>query len=290
MTRLPGHLAVCISINLLLTAGAQASDIACKHALRHPAARCDDPLASGSSCRENAQPSATTLICDYAMLYRNHERIHAQQQRLLRAGVIGQDEVISWRRRRDACTSVACLDSVFASWRPHRHRKPAPRATASQPNGSEAPVRNIAKTEPQAAPRMAPQPTRPSRPQPDPRVIAPQPPPDPVVESKALEDPVSRGAIDRPPPASIPLRTSPPRALAPRQAGWESLGTLAWLGMCSAGICCWSRRTRGEWLPGGHRLRERLRDASAMALTVWGLSMLNAVLFLCILATGASAS
>jgi hypothetical protein len=296
MTRLPGHLAVCISINLLLTAGAQASDIACKNALRHPAARCDDLFASGNPCRENRQASAATLICDYAMLYRNHERIHAQQQRLLRAGVIGQDEVSAWRRRRDACTSVACLDSVFASWRPHRHRKPAPRATAPQANGSEVPVRNIAKNEPQAAPGMVPQPTRPIRPQPDPRVIAPQPQPQPqpqpgpVAESKTPEDPIPRVAIERPPPASIPLRTSRPGTQAPRQTGWESLGTLAWLGMCSAGICCWSRKTRGEWLPGAHRVRERLRGASAMALTVWGLSMLNAVLFLCILATGAPAS
>ncbi|MBF6987721.1 hypothetical protein [Cupriavidus sp. IK-TO18] len=285
MTRLPGQLAVCISINLLLTAGAQASDIACKHTLRQPAARCDDLFASGSPCREHRQPSAATLICDYAMLYRNHERIHAQQQRLLRAGEIGQDEVIAWRRRRDACTSVACLDNVFASWRPHRNRKPEPRATASQP---EAPVHSIAKNEPQAAPKMAPRLTRPNEPQPAPPDIAPQPPPGPVVESGILEDPVPRAAVDRPPPASIPLRTSPPRAQAPRQTGWESLGTLAWLGMCGAGICCWSRRTRGEWLPGGHRLRERLRDASAMALTVSGLLVLNAVLFLCIL--GASGS
>ncbi|MBP0629932.1 hypothetical protein J8I32_13655 [Cupriavidus sp. AcVe19-1a] len=290
MKRLPARLAACISINLLLTAGAQASDIACKHALRHPAARCDDLFASGSPCRENRQPSAATLICDYAMLYRNHERIHAQQQRLLRAGAIGQDEVIAWRRRRDACTSVACLDSVFASWRPLRSRKPAPRATAPQPNAPEAPVHNIAKNEPQATPKMAPRLTHPGRPQPAPPDIAPQPPPGSVAGSGILEDPVTRAAIDRPPPAPIPLRTSPTRVQASRQTGWESLGTLAWLGMCSAGICCWSRRTRGEWLPGGHRLRERLRDASAMALTVWGLSMLNAVLFLCILVTRASAS
>ncbi|MFJ4294294.1 hypothetical protein ACIP1U_31730 [Cupriavidus sp. NPDC089707] len=290
MKRLPAHLAACISINLLLTAGAQASDIRCKNALRQPAARCDDLFASGSPCRENRQPSAATLICDYAMLYRNHERIHAQQRRLLRAGVIGQDDVIAWRRRRDACTSVACLDSVFASWRPHSSRKPAPRPIAPQPNGPEAPVYNIAKNEPQAAPKMAPQLARASQPQPAPPVIAPQPPPGTVAESEIDEDRLTRVAIDRPPPASIPLRTSPTRAQAPRRTGWESLGTLAWLGMCGAGICCWSRRTRGEWLPGAHCLRVRLRDASAMALTVWGLSMLNAVLFLCIMATGAPGS
>ncbi|MEM5430597.1 hypothetical protein [Cupriavidus oxalaticus] len=290
MKRLPAHLAACISLNLLLTAGAHASDIACKKALRLPAARCDDLFASGSPCRENRQPSAATLICDYAMLYRNHERIHAQQQRLLRAGVIEQDDVIAWRRRRDACTSVACLDSVFASWRPHSIRKPAPRAIAPQPSGPEAPVHSIAKKEPQAAPRMAPQPTQPSRPQPAPPVIAPQPPPEPVAEAEIVEDRLPSVAIDRPTPASIPLRTSPPRAQAPRRTGWESLGTLAWLGMCGAGICCWSRRTRGEWLPGGHRLRERLRDASTMTLTVCGLAMLNAVLFLCILAKGTAAS
>ncbi|GLC97452.1 hypothetical protein Tamer19_68610 [Cupriavidus sp. TA19] len=290
MKRLPGPLVACISINLLLTAGAQASDIACKNTLRSPAARCDDLYASPSPCRENRQANAATLICDYAMLYRNHERIHAQQQRLLRTGVIAQDDIAAWRRRRDACTSVACLDSVFASWQPHRNRKPAPRASAPQPNAPEAPVRNIAKNGPQAAPKMAPQPTLASRPQPAPPVLVPQPAPAHEAESGSLDDRLPPVAIDRPRPASIPLRTSPPRALAPRQTGWESLGTLAWLGMCSAGICCWSRRTRGEWLPGAHRMRERLRDASAMALTVCGLLMLNAVLFLCILAQGASAS
>lgn len=290
MKRLPGPLAVCISINLLLTAGAQASDIACKNTLRPPAARCDDLFASPSPCRENGQASAATLICDYAMLFRNHERIHAQQQRLLRAGAIAQEDITAWRRRRDACTSVACLDSVFASWQPPRNRKPAPRATAPQTSGAETPARNIARSEPQAAPKPAPQPTRASQPPPAPPVMALQPPPGPEIEPGSLDDRLAAVAIDGPRPASIPLRTSPPRALAPRPTGWESLGTLAWLGMCSAGICCWSRRTRGEWLPGGHRLRERLRDASAMALTVCGLLMLNAVLFLCILAKGASAS
>ncbi|WP_230626118.1 hypothetical protein [Cupriavidus necator] len=285
MTRLTGHVAACITISLLLTASAQASDIACKNALRQPAVRCDDPLATGNACRRaDTQPTAATLICDYAMLHSKHEYIHAEQQRLLRAGVIEQDDVAAWRRRRDACTSVACLDSVFASWRAHKSHKPITRAAGPQPKAPDAPMRNVSKNmQPPAAPKMmAPPATRLATPLPASQP-APQPPPPPVVDTELRQYRAHPVVTDRISPDPVPMRTSTHPAQAPRPRGWESLGTLAWLGVCGAGFACWSRKMRGEWLPGATRLRERTRNAPPIVLAVAALLVLNGILLLCIL-------
>ncbi|RWA52494.1 hypothetical protein AU476_17545 [Cupriavidus sp. UYMSc13B] len=83
-----------------------------------------------------------------------------------------------------------------------------------------------------------------------------------------------------------PQQASIRPTLAPQPRGWASLGTLAWLGMCGAGIACWSRRMRGEWLPGVSRLRERTRHAPPIVLLVSGLLALNGVLLLCVLTAG----
>jgi hypothetical protein len=72
----------------------------------------------------------------------------------------------------------------------------------------------------------------------------------------------------------------------PQRRGWGSLGTLAWLSMCSAGVACWSRRMRGEWLPGITRLRERAHKVLPIAWLVGGLFALNGVLLIFALTNG----
>ncbi len=280
MTRLSGRLAACIAFGLLLAASAQASDIACKTTMRP--SRCDDPLAAGTSCLQSV-PHAADLICDHAMLQREHERIHADQQRQLRAGAIHGSDIAAWRERRDACTSVTCLDRVFASWRRQPGKKPPPRAAAPRPTPPAGRAREVSRNK-QAAVRVEA-----SRP-----AVAPPPPAAQPVAEQAQARPPSE-ALAEPGTQAHPVliqRASGPTlqqasirpTLAPQPRGWASLGTLAWLGMCGAGIACWSRRMRGEWLPGVSRLRERTRDAPPIVLLVSGLLALNGVLLLCVLA------
>ncbi|MCY1218241.1 hypothetical protein D9M68_344940 [compost metagenome] len=280
MTRLPARLAACIAFGLLLTAGAQASDIACSLTLRQQGARCDDPMFAGAGCRPSPKrpASAAALICEYALLHVQHQRIDAEQKRLLRTGAIQQEDVAAWRRRRDACTTVSCLDRVFAGWRASVRPRPAEKMAAPPrvPEPPELPVRELAKKAPiaHAAPAAIAQPVSPPG-----AVAIPAPAFQPVAERQPLATMAARPA-----PEPIPKRTSIHPAQARPPQGWESLGTLAWLGMCSAGLACWSRRMRGEWLPGLTRLRARTRQASPVALCVGGLAALNGVLLACILA------
>lgn len=293
MTRLPGRVAACIAFGLL-TASAQASDIVCKTTLRP--SRCDDPLAADASCLQSV-PRAANLICDHAMLQLEHERIHADQQRRLRAGAINGSDIAAWRQRRDACTSVTCLDRVFASWRQHPGGKPPLRAAApqpAQPTLPDGPAQEVssykhAAVAPRAEalrlpaarpPATRPAATPPTSPQPAAELPPAPPSSGPSAEPAIPERPAPIQRVQHPTPQQAAIRPM----LEPRPSDWASLGTLAWLGMCSAGIACWSRRMRGEWLPGVTHLRERTRDAPPVVLVVSGLLALNGVLLLCILA------
>ncbi|MBP0632070.1 hypothetical protein [Cupriavidus sp. AcVe19-1a] len=152
MARLPGRLAACIASSLLLTTGAQASDIACNHAVGPQAARCDGQSAAGNTCRHADKPaSGAALICDYTMLRGAYERVYAEQLQRLRTGEIGPDDIAAWRRLRDACTSVPCLDRVFANWRDYTSQKPVPPAAAAPPVEPAKPARNARKSKPEAA-------------------------------------------------------------------------------------------------------------------------------------------
>lgn len=311
MTRLPCRKAAGIAFGLLLTANAQASDIVCNASLRPSVTHCDDPLAASASCHHSASHAAN-LICDYAMLQREYERIHADQRRQLRAGAIDEDDIAAWRKRRDACTSVPCLDRVFASWRRHPGKKPPSLAAAPQPSPPEAPAQDMSRNRqsaltirgeasrlPAARPTVA-RPTaaqspaaRPAAPQPavaqsaaaQPPAAQPPAPPSspPLAEPGIRQHPV---VIERIASAPPPQQTSMHPMREPQRRGWGSLGTLAWLSMCSAGVACWSRRMRGEWLPGITRLRERAHKVLPIAWLVGGLFALNGVLLIFALTNG----
>jgi len=71
---------------------------------------CDPALAA------TALP-AHRLICDHALLSMGYRRIFADQQRLLREQKITDADVAAFRKQRDACTSLECLDVVFSGWK-----------------------------------------------------------------------------------------------------------------------------------------------------------------------------
>ena len=103
MRRLAGRLALLFALVLLGADAAWASDIAC-------------PLSYQTHARSNLHVPGRKLICEYAMLNHAYEAIHADQQRRLRAGTLRRNDLQAWRRKRDACVTVKCVDMVFAEW------------------------------------------------------------------------------------------------------------------------------------------------------------------------------
>lgn len=71
---------------------------------------CDPTTRSSASAAEQ-------LICDHALLSMGYRRIFADQQRLLREQKISDADVTAFRRQRDACTTLDCLDGVFSAWK-----------------------------------------------------------------------------------------------------------------------------------------------------------------------------
>ncbi|MEM5430599.1 hypothetical protein [Cupriavidus oxalaticus] len=231
MARLPGQLAACIAFSLLLITGAQASDIACHHALAPQAARCDGQPATANTCRHaDKPPSGAALICDYTMLRGTYERVYAEQLQLLRTGEIGPDDIAAWRRVRDACTSVPCLDRVIANWREYKSQKPIPTAAESPPSVPAKTARDarmrkpdaarqtvevrhpppVVKTVPQERPKEKQQENKPrdNTPPAAARPASPvttQPSPEAVVPVESRGQPVSAAAKSQPLPDTTPL-------------------------------------------------------------------------------------
>lgn len=93
--------------------------------------------ASGTSgtsdidCDPSALAASTTpahrLVCESALFSMGHQRIHADQQRLLKAGAITEADIAAFRANRDRCDSASCLDAVFREWRAFAARARAAR-------------------------------------------------------------------------------------------------------------------------------------------------------------------
>lgn len=72
------------------------------------------------TCDPSSHPAANgaeRLICDHALLSMGYRRIFTDQQRLLREQKISQADIAAFRRQRDACTTLDCLDTVFSEWK-----------------------------------------------------------------------------------------------------------------------------------------------------------------------------
>jgi len=96
----------------------RASDISCETSPRSAPTQCAGPVNSGTACanQKTAPMQVERMICDHALLAMGHERIYAAQQRLLRSGSISEADIVAWRKKRDSCESVSCLDKLFAEW------------------------------------------------------------------------------------------------------------------------------------------------------------------------------
>ncbi|CAG2142877.1 hypothetical protein LMG19282_02310 [Cupriavidus campinensis] len=167
MNSLLARLAALLAWGLVAVGAAQASDIACQPAPQSATARCDDPVSPGQRCGSppDRRPVAQRMICEYAMLHMGYLRIDDDQRRQLRAGTLRMGDLQAWRRKRDACTSVPCLDAVFAEWWRHR----GDRLTAGRPP-AQPPSRPV-----QARP--APEFSAATRPEVPPATLVPVSPP-----------------------------------------------------------------------------------------------------------------
>jgi hypothetical protein len=67
-------------------------------------------------CATTRQP-AERVICDHAILNNEYDDIFAQQQALLSSGKLSSGQLAQWRKSRNACSDVHCIDTVFAQWK-----------------------------------------------------------------------------------------------------------------------------------------------------------------------------
>ncbi|MGO4326153.1 hypothetical protein AB4Z48_16730 [Cupriavidus sp. 2TAF22] len=281
-------LAAVIALGLFSAAGVQASEIACKTMLRSDFIRCEeDPLAAGQRCvsQEDLRPRGESLICDYAILNIEYERIYADQDRMLLAGAIQHEGVLAWRRNRDACTSVECLDDAFANWQQDVARTQPEQAVAQPGKPLAASLRRTpAVKSARSRPRLGNvswvvTPTQD-------RTAPPQ------VIATTVSQPAVLAPIAVAPPVAQPHRVS----VAPRQertaGGWGSLGVLAWLGIFCGGLAyLWDRRLRHRFpgAPGiygrGRRSIYRPRRRIPVPLLILsGLLVANGLVLIFILA------
>jgi hypothetical protein len=76
--------------------------------------------ATDIDCDPSAAPAGATpvqrLICESALFSMGYRRIHADQQRQLKAGSISAADIAAFRKKRDSCGTAACLDAVFREW------------------------------------------------------------------------------------------------------------------------------------------------------------------------------
>lgn len=265
MNRVTGRLAVLVSLALFSAHSAQASDIACK-ATRQPHA--GDP-----------RPHAANLICDYALLSIGYDRIYAEQQRLLRVGAIRKADIVAWRRKRDACGTVRCLDGVFAQWHAYAARKTSMRASVPARERAAVPA---PETPPHLEARGRPKPRRSEAEWAAPPRQSPQAPAR-LIATPGSAEPATRTAATGTSLQSLPAK-APAAPSTSKQAHGSvgSLGVLACAGVLGAGLAY--RRTR-------KRARSVLREygqnpaAPAARRILYGLIVLNVLLLVIALGT-----
>jgi len=263
MKGLAGRLAILLVLGLAAANGVRASEIACAPSYQASTVRC---VGASSWCARSPDRHAPgeRLICEYAMLNVAYENIYVEQQRRLRAGTLQMSDLMAWRRRRDACVTVKCVDAVFADWRRMAEKRPPghaplPRSVVPPPEARSPAV--------MPAPlAVAPSPMAAAAPP-----MAAVPPPAPTLVS-AKAEPVLLSAS--PAPVRSTAHTSP----------WA----FAWLALPVVGACmlAWAlMHGRGhEMAPAPIRsLADRLHHLPHMALVLGTLAFLNGVLLVLVL-------
>ncbi|GAB7548837.1 hypothetical protein [Cupriavidus sp. 8B] len=258
MNRVTGHLAVLLALSLFVIRGAEASDIVCK--TTHHA----------SPTQAQKRPHAARLICDYTLLSISYERIYADQQRLLRSGAIRQADILAWRKKRDACGSVRCLDGVFAQWPQYEARR---KSAWNANRSSKQPETLAAHDNPRRAEAARPMPPKPN----------PQAPTQPVAAQRNPQPTMLATATD------TSLRAAPTVAAAAPLAGKKAsgprgaLGNLAWFGAFGMSLAYLLKRGRDGRL---RKVVEQYRTAPAPLLVLYALIVVNVLLLLFALASG----
>jgi hypothetical protein len=138
MKRLAGRLAILLALGLAAISSARASEIVCPPNYQASTVRCVDPSVSYCARPAARLASGERLICEYAMLNVAYERIYADQQRMLHAGTLSTADLAAWRRKRNACETVTCVDEVFADWRRMPARRPVEHPAAARTMASTA--------------------------------------------------------------------------------------------------------------------------------------------------------
>lgn len=87
---------------------------------------------------ETTQQAARRVICDHAILNNEYDSIYEQQQALLAAGKLSNEDLIDWQQLRDACTDVHCIDGVFAQWTTMAQSLQAGQSVTPEPSTREA--------------------------------------------------------------------------------------------------------------------------------------------------------
>jgi hypothetical protein len=192
------------------------------------------------------------------MLNVTYEHIYVEQQRRLRAGTLQMSDLMAWRRKRNACETVGCVDAVFAEWR---------RMTEKRPPGHAPLPRTVASPE--------------SRP----TATIPTPAPPPLVaDSPAPALPAPLATPAKPEPVSIAASPALVRTTTRSSAPWA----FAWLALPVAIVCTlgWAlMHGRGhEMAPAPVRsLVDRLHHLPHMALVLGALVLLNGLLLVLVL-------
>ncbi|WP_063922981.1 hypothetical protein [Cupriavidus basilensis] len=299
MNRVIGHLAALVALGLCAAGGARAADAGCGPAPAEGSVRCDDP-GSGMRCSlvTGERPRNQRPWCGNAALTSRYERIHAEQQRLLRAGAIRDADVDAWRARRDACESASCLESLYHEWWRWRD---AGRFRSVPPSVPPSARSSVSPSASSSASPFAALPVPPSA-QPAASVVArvppkPAPVPAPAVAERASPAPLPamRDSARPAGPALAPAQAGAPDVLdvsdtsdaspagtaaAPAASPPDSgvpvspalLGGVAAFGM--GAVYAWQRR-RGRGAAPGHGRR---RAISAVMAIFYGLLIVNALL------------
>jgi len=275
MNRIMSRLTILVALGLCSTEGAQASDIVCKAARRGASASCEDTVAGGQRCAKqtgNRRPTADSLICDYALLSIGYDRIYAEQQRLLRHGAIRQADIVAWRKKRDACDSVSCMDDVFAQWHRYAAQRKSTRV-ATQPKERvaiplpEKPQNIEARDKPRRAEVVASLPPRQNSQAPAPLTVTQR------STEQAVRTPTTDTSL-RNLPVKPPVM---PAASKPSPVARGSFGALACAGVIGVGLAYRRTRKRHGGFPREHAPHA---PVPAARLVLFALIALNLLLLL----------
>ncbi|MGO4158180.1 hypothetical protein [Cupriavidus sp. YAF13] len=272
MNRVTGHLAVLFALSLFVIPGAQASDIVCKTAPRAAPAGCQGPAASRQACARQTdnRPRAARLICDYALLSIGYERIYAEQQRLLHTGAIRKADIVAWRKKRDACDSVRCLDGVFAQW-PQHDARPKPARDANR--ASKQHEKLEAHHSPRRGGAARPMPLRQN----------PQAPAQPVATPHNAPPATIATTTDTSFRASPTVAAAPPLANKAVSGPKGTLGNLAWFGAFGMSLAYLLKRGQDGRL---RKVVAQCRRTPAPMLVLYALIVVNVLLLFFALAKG----